>query len=91
SEGCAVDVCIHEPSAKGDDRNYHAHLLRTTRVVGADGLESKLDTEKAGRSRKQDLEVLRERWATLTNDKLKSAGLSERVDHRTLEAQGIVR
>lgn len=91
SEGCAVDVCIHEPSTKGDDRNYHAHLLRTTRVVGADGLESKLDTEKAGRSRKQDLEVLRERWATLTNDKLKSAGLSERVDHRTLEAQGIER
>jgi hypothetical protein len=34
---------------------------------------------------------LRERWAVLTNEALQAAQRLERVDHRTLEAQGIDR
>ena len=29
--GVAVDMCIHAPAKKGDDKNHHAHLLTTTR------------------------------------------------------------
>ena len=90
-EGCAVDVAIHAPGKDGDQQNHHAHILRTTRKVEADGLGAKLDTEKAGRHRKDDLEAVRERWAVLSNAALERAGHGQRIDHRTLEAQGIDR
>lgn len=90
-EGCAVDVAIHAPHREGDQRNHHAHMLRTTRKVEIDGLGAKLDTEQAGRKRKDDLGQARERWAELTNAALARAGHQARIDHRTLEQQGIER
>jgi len=92
-EGCAVDFNIHRPDThKGADvRNQHAHVLRTTRKVGENGLTDKLDTEKAGRDRKADLEMVRERWARLCNERLAENGRAERIDHRSLQAQGIDR
>lgn len=90
-EGCAVDVCIHEPSKDGDNRNHHAHIMRTTRKVEAEGLGAKLDTEKAGRNRAADLEAVRARWAELTNEHLRQHGIEATVDHRSLKAQGIDR
>lgn len=91
NEGCAVDVAIHEPSKNGDNRNHHAHILKTTRKIDHDGMGGKLDSEKAGRNRKADLETIREKWAALTNQRLKQNGIDATVDHRTLEAQGIDR
>ena len=91
AEGCAVDVAIHVPGKEGDSRNHHAHILRTTRKVGPDGLTDKLDTEKAGRKRSADLDAVRTRWAELTNERLRENGIEARVDHRSLEAQGIDR
>ncbi|WP_407605352.1 MobQ family relaxase, partial [Pseudomonas aeruginosa] len=90
-EGCAVDVAIHEPGKEGDSRNHHAHILRTTRKVGPEGLTDKLDTEKAGRNRKADLEAVRASWADLTNERLRQYGIEETVDHRSLKEQGIDR
>ena len=90
-EGCAVDVAIHAPGREGDNRNHHAHILRTTRKVEADGLGAKLDTEKAGRKRSDDLKAVRAKWADLTNERLRENGIAARVDHRSLEAQGIDR
>ena len=90
-EGCAVDVAIHAPGKEGDNRNHHAHILRTTRKVEADGLGAKLDTEKAGRKRSDDLEAVRAKWADLMNERLRENGIAARVDHRSLEAQGIDR
>ncbi len=90
-EGCAVDVAIHAPDKKGDDRNYHAHILRTTRKVAASGLGDKLDTEKAGRKRADDLQAVRARWAEMVNEALERDGHIEQVDHRSLNAQGVDR
>lgn len=90
-EGCAVDVAIHAPGREGDNRNFHAHILRTTRKVEADGLGAKLDTEKAGRKRVDDLEAVRILWANLTNERLRENGIEAQVDHRSLKAQGIER
>jgi ATP-dependent exoDNAse (exonuclease V) alpha subunit len=90
-EGCAVDVAIHAPGKEGDSRNHHAHILRTTRKVGLDGLTDKLDTEKAGRNRTADLDAVRTRWAELTNERLRENGIEARVDHRSLKDQGIER
>ena len=49
--GVVVDVAVHAPHREGDDRNWHAHLLTTTREVGSDGFGVKtrvLDAAKTG-------------------------------------------
>jgi len=91
AEGCAVDVAMHAPGRDGDNRNFHAHIMRTTRKVGADGLTEKLDTEKAGRSRRNDLDAVRQRWAELVNERLAENAITQRIDHRSLKDQGIDR
>ena len=86
--GCAADVCIHAPGRGGDDRNHHAHILLTTRRLGPDGLTEKtreLDDQKTG---KVLVTEWRERYAQLQNERLREAGLSVQVDHRTLAEQG---
>lgn len=97
--GVAVDFSIHKPHRAGDDRNHHAHVLTTTRVIEPAGLGGKSAIEwsdanrrKAGmKPTKEEISALRERWAALTNKALSAAQRLERVDHRTLEAQGIDR
>lgn len=45
--GVAIDYAIHSPGADSDKRNYHAHLLLTTREIRADGFGEKTDLEGA--------------------------------------------
>lgn len=89
--GLVADVSIHLPGKEGDSKNHHAHILCSTRRLGADGFGSKtreLDDRATGAN--QVIEC-RELFARMTNDALERAGHSARVDHRTLEAQGIDR
>lgn len=89
--GVAVDVAIHAPGGEGDQRNHHAHLLTSTRRIGPDGFGPKareLDDKKTGPA---IVTEWRERWADLQNEALKKKGVSARVDHRSLAAQGIER
>ncbi len=96
---CAVDICIHEPRPGADSRNHHAHLLMTTREVTPEGLGSRTTLELGGRERhraglgpsRDEYLLIRERWAQVTNEALRQAGLTARVDHRSLERQGIGR
>jgi len=95
----AVDLAVHEPRAGGDSRNFHAHLLSTTREVTPAGLGAKagLDMRPVERQRRQlpdhrqEYLSLREQWATLVNEALREANVAARVDHRSLAAQGIDR
>lgn len=97
--GSAVDLSVHEPRPGSDARNHHAHLLMTTREVSPEGIGARTTLELGGRERRlrglgpQKVEYLaiRARWAQLTNDALRSQGLSVRVDHRSLQQQGIDR
>jgi hypothetical protein len=97
--GVAVDFSIHAPHREGDMRNHHAHLLATTRVIEPGGLGDKATIEWSDGNRrkaqlepaKKEIEAIRERWAVLTNEKLLEHGHEARVDHRSLEAQGIER
>lgn len=85
-KGITADVAIHEPSKRGDDRNYHAHILLTVREIGPDGFGKKLPERDA-----EQIERWREQWAHLQNRHLERHGYDARVDHRSLEAQGIDR
>ena len=97
--GVAVDFAIHAPHREGDERNWHAHLLATTRVIEPGGLGEKSTIEWSDTNRRKaeleparkEIEAIRERWAELTNEKLLEHGHEIRIDHRSLEAQGIER
>ncbi len=95
--GFAVDIAIHAP--RTDPRNFHAHVLATTREINSSGFGAKTDLEIADSERRsrgldpfyKEVVNLRERWAVLTNSALERAQVTARVDHRSLEAQGIER
>lgn len=81
---CAIDVCIHLPRPGADSRNHHAHMLMTTRVVTPDGLGGRTTLELNGserrqlqilRSTKDEYLAIRERWAQVTNEAFRQAGL----------------
>jgi ATP-dependent exoDNAse (exonuclease V) alpha subunit len=97
--GVVVDSAVHAPRTGGDPRNYHVHLLATTREITAAGLGGKtgLDLGIAQRYERglvnsiEEFRALRARTAELMNEALQSANLPVRVDHRTLAEQGISR
>jgi hypothetical protein len=88
--GVAATVAIHQPG-KGDERNYHAHILFTTRTMTPDGLGQKtriLDDRKTG---PQEVAKLRELAADIINEHLAAANSDIRVDHRSFKDRGIER
>jgi hypothetical protein len=85
--GVAADVAIHAPHREGDQRNHHAHILTTTRVLSAEGLTDKTRILDAASTGGPEIEAMRGYWADLQNHALELAGQVERVDHRSLEAQ----
>jgi|GEM_PF-5853413 len=86
--GVAVDVALHPPDAEGDQRNYHAHLLTTTRMVTLNGLGAKTRQLDVSSSASIEVEALRAAWAVMINHALEKAEVPERVDHRSFERQG---
>jgi len=97
----ALDLAVHAPRdfPGSDPRNFHAHLLATTREVTREGLGAKTTLELRDSVRAErglqpaihELLYVRERWAAVTNEALRDAHIDARVDHRTLAAQGIDR
>ena len=85
--GVAADVAIHAPHREGDQRNHHAHILTTTRVLSAEGLTDKTRILDAASTGGPEIEAMRGFWAELQNHALELAGQEERVDHRSLEVQ----
>lgn len=99
---CGIDYAVHLPDKQGDQRNHHAHILMTTRAIeldqnGAIELTDKTSLELSNRKLKElelpktqeQIKELREEWAQLTNERLAEHGIDARIDHRSLEAQGI--
>lgn len=87
--GCAADVAIHAPGKGGDHRNHHAHILCSTRKLTQEGFGAKtreLDDRTSG-----EVVRWRERFAELQNQRFRDNGIDAKVDHRSLEAQGIER
>lgn len=84
-DGMIADVCIHDK----DDGNPHAHIMLTTRDWDED--RATFGAKRRDWNDRSKLEEWRESWATMTNNALERAGIEERIDHRTLEAQGIDR
>jgi ATP-dependent exoDNAse (exonuclease V) alpha subunit len=81
SRGMVADIALHRDNLE----NPHAHLLLTTRKLTSEGFGAKHRDWNA----RSELLKWREQWAEVANEHLLHAGLEIRIDHRTLEAQGI--
>ena len=86
-----VDACIHAPHDHDDEtnnKNYHVHIMFTTRVVNDKGELGK----KQRTFNDHGPEILKDSRATfasVVNTVLENAGLDERIDHRSYKDQGL--
>jgi len=91
-KGLICDYAIHKPDKQGDNRNWHAHIMVTTRKMTAEGWGEKYrHGENKMNDRREWLNEVRKSWEDICNEHLQRIGSKERVDCRTLEAQGIDR
>lgn len=96
SRGMCADFSIHsgqkrnkrgqQENSKIND-NPHAHIMLTTRTVTPKGFKGKDRTWND----KKLLETWREQWSVIVNQAYEKKSLPIRIDHRTLQAQGIDR
>jgi Ti-type conjugative transfer relaxase TraA len=85
ARGMIADLNVHWDMAADGSPKPHAHVMLSMREVGPDGFGQK---EREWNS-KELLGEWRESWADHVNTRMAELGLEARVDHRTLEAQGI--
>ncbi|MCO8098277.1 MobA/MobL family protein [Acinetobacter lwoffii] len=83
----AVDACIHAPhtGSGSDERNYHAHILMSTRKLTPEGFTDK--TRELDQKHSGEIEHWREHFADICNMHLDLAGSTARVDHRSYKDQ----
>ncbi len=88
-KGMIADVAMHRPGEAGDQRNFHAHILVTTRRVGPEGFGAK---EPAWRT-PQQVREWRAGWAAIQNDHLRRhlGPDAPQVSHLSLAEQGLDR
>lgn len=86
--GVAAEAANHLPDQGGDGRNFHAHIMFTTRVVNTDGTFGAktriLDDIKTGSN---EVLWIRQMVEDQTNRALAEAGIDSRVDCRSLKDQ----
>jgi hypothetical protein len=92
--GVGVDASIHMPCE--GELNHHVHILLSGCVVDHNGKlgnkANELDPIWCKRNRVENpAERERVRWQDIANGALEAAGFEERIDHRSLAAQGIER
>jgi len=85
-KGMIADLNVHWDIGADGQPKPHAHVMLTMREVKGDGFGAKVrEWNKA-----ELVEQWRERWASHVNARLAELDIDARIDHRSLEAQGIV-
>ena len=85
ARGMVADLNIHWDQGADGEPKPHAHVMLTTRSIYGDEFGPKMRDWNST----QLLEQWREAWANHLNRALAEHDIEARVDHRTLEAQGI--
>lgn len=87
---CAIDLAVHAPDADGDQRNYHAHILMTTREIGVSGLGAKWrQLNQPNGSAREEVLALRKKFEQLQNRYLEKSGAQERVSCERVEKRDL--
>ena len=84
-QGMIADLNVHWDMAEDGMPKPHAHVMLTMRTVDKNGFGPKVREW----NRTEMVERWRERWAELANERLAELDIDARIDHRSLEAQGI--
>ncbi|HEY4075891.1 MAG TPA: MobQ family relaxase [Rhizomicrobium sp.] len=91
SRGMAADIAMHKPDKQGDLRNYHAHIMLTSRIIDASQPHG-FARKKIREWNKIDMiKGWRKSWAELQNQHLREhlGHDAPRVDHRSYAERGI--
>ncbi len=84
-QGMVADLNVHWDKGSDGLLKPHAHVMLTMRSVSETSFGPKMrDWNRTGM-----LGLWRERWAALANQRLAELDIDARIDHRSLEAQGI--
>jgi Ti-type conjugative transfer relaxase TraA len=83
--GMIGDLNVHWDIGEDGSLKPHAHVMLTMRAVDENGFGRKVRDW----NRTEMVERWRERWAELANDRLAELDIDARIDHRSLERQGI--
>jgi len=83
--GMIADLNVHWDVGADGQPKPHAHVMLTMREVSPDGFGQKVREWNAH----ENVEQWRERWADHVNTRLAELDIDARIDHRSLEAQGI--
>ncbi|MCA0060432.1 Ti-type conjugative transfer relaxase TraA [Mesorhizobium sp. B261B1A] len=83
--GMVADLNVHWDVAEDGSLKPHAHVMLTMRETDENGFGPKVRDW----NRTELVEHWRERWAELANERLAELDIDARIDHRSLEAQGI--
>ncbi|QIB38295.1 Ti-type conjugative transfer relaxase TraA [Rhizobium oryzihabitans] len=84
-QGMIADLNVHSDIGEDGMPKPHAHVMLTMREVDEDGFGKKVRDW----NRTEMMERWRERWAEHVNERLAELDIDARIDHRSLEAQGI--
>jgi hypothetical protein len=93
----AVDWALHQPDARpgspvdlpgGDLRNWHGHLMLPARVLTSSGFGEKIRILDDRATGPVEVEAIRTLWQDHANTALAAAGRNERINARSLAAQG---
>ncbi|OPH83213.1 Ti-type conjugative transfer relaxase TraA [Nitrobacter vulgaris] len=84
-QGMVADLNVHWDIGEDGMPKPHAHVMLTMRSVDENGFGPKVRDW----NRTEMVERWRERWAEHVNERLAELDIDARIDHRSLEAQGI--
>ena len=88
--GMVADLNVHWDIGADGQPKPHAHVMLTMReIVIGDDNEAGFGAKVRGWNRTELVEQWRERWADHVNERLAELDIDARIDHRSLEAQGI--
>lgn len=83
--GMVADLNVHWDIGSDELAKPHAHVMLTMREVGEEGFGAKVRDW----NRTELVEHWREAWADHVNERLAQLDIDARIDHRSLEDQGI--
>ncbi|PRD40483.1 Ti-type conjugative transfer relaxase TraA [Phyllobacterium phragmitis] len=84
-QGMIADLNVHWDIGEDGNPKPHAHVMLTMRSVDENGFGQKVREWNST----QMVERWRERWAEHVNERLAELDIDARIDHRSLEEQGI--
>lgn len=87
--GMIADLNVHWDVGTDGLAKPHAHVMLTMREVGREGDANVFGSKVRDWNRTDLVEQWRERWAEHVNERLAELDIDARIDHRSLEAQGI--